>query len=104
MLEPVHGSAPDTGKGIANSLGALWSAAETVAWIGEKDASVKLIQAVESTVGRGIKTADLGGSHSTVAVVGEGTYLNEYGLHTLFMTESPNPTSLCNNFDEEMRQ
>ncbi|KAF2235388.1 Isocitrate/Isopropylmalate dehydrogenase-like protein [Viridothelium virens] len=69
MFEPIHESAADTGKGIANPLGALWSAAEMVAWIGERDASVKLMQAVESTVGRGIKTADLGGSHSTVVVV-----------------------------------
>lgn len=35
MFEPIHGSAPDiAGKGIANPIGAFWSAAEMVRWLG----------------------------------------------------------------------
>lgn len=35
MFEPIHGSAPDiAGKGIANPVGAFWSAAEMVRWLG----------------------------------------------------------------------
>jgi isocitrate/isopropylmalate dehydrogenase len=36
MFEPIHGSAPDiAGKGIANPVGAFWSAAEMVRWLGK---------------------------------------------------------------------
>jgi isocitrate/isopropylmalate dehydrogenase len=36
MFEPIHGSAPDiAGKGIANPVGAFWSAAEMMRWLGE---------------------------------------------------------------------
>ncbi|KAJ4368113.1 hypothetical protein N0V83_006468 [Neocucurbitaria cava] len=66
MFEPIHGSAPNiAGKGIANPVGAFWSAVEMVAWIGEKDASVRLMKAIENVTGRGVKTADIGGSAST---------------------------------------
>lgn len=34
MFEPIHGSAPDiAGKGVANPVGAFWSAAEMVRWL-----------------------------------------------------------------------
>lgn len=34
MFEPIHGSAPDiAGQGIANPVGAFWSAAEMVRWL-----------------------------------------------------------------------
>ncbi|KAL1591351.1 hypothetical protein SLS60_012050 [Paraconiothyrium brasiliense] len=69
MFEPIHGSAPDiAGKGIANPIGAFWSAAELVSWIGEKDASAKLMKAIENITSQGVKTADLGGTDSTVKV------------------------------------
>jgi isocitrate/isopropylmalate dehydrogenase len=62
MFEPIHGSAPDiAGKGIANPVGALWSAAEMVAWLGEKDAADYLMQAVETVLQWGYRTRDLGG-------------------------------------------
>lgn len=70
MFEPIHGSAPDiAGKGIANPIGALWTAVEMVAWIGEREASTKLMEAIENVTGRGVRTSDLGGSSSTDEVV-----------------------------------
>ncbi|KAF2744373.1 tartrate dehydrogenase [Sporormia fimetaria CBS 119925] len=49
MFEPIHGSAPDiAGKGIANPVGAFWSAAEMVRWLGEESAADGLMQALEN--------------------------------------------------------
>lgn len=70
LFEPVHGSAFDiTGKGIANPVATFWSAAEMLTWIGEKDASAKLMQCVEKVCAAGVLTPDLGGSSSTQGVV-----------------------------------
>ena len=72
MFEPIHGSAPDiAGQGIANPVGAFWSAAEMVKWVGagKLDAvSAALMTAIENVVGAGVTTRDLGGSKSTVEV------------------------------------
>lgn len=69
MFEPIHGSAPDiAGKGIANPVGAFWSAAEMVRWVGEGKAADALMKAVETVTARGVKTKDLGGSENTKGV------------------------------------
>lgn len=69
MFEPIHGSAFDiTGKGIANPVATFWTAAEMLAWLGEKDASITLMDCVERVCENGIKTADLGGNATTVEV------------------------------------
>lgn len=69
MFEPIHGSAFDiTGKGIANPVATFWTSAEMLAWLGEEDASTKLLEAVELVCERGIVTADLGGNAKTVDV------------------------------------
>jgi isocitrate/isopropylmalate dehydrogenase len=72
MFEPIHGSAPDiAGKGIANPVGAFWSAAEMVRWVGagKLDAQADaLMQAIENVTGAGIKTKDLGGDKGTEEV------------------------------------
>ena len=66
MFEPIHGSAPDiAGKGVANPVGAFWSAVEMVKWIGEEHAAEALMKAVEDVTSAGIKTKDLGGSSNT---------------------------------------
>ena len=66
MFEPIHGSAFDiTGKGVANPVGTFWTSAEMLAWLGEVDASKKLLNAVESVCEKGIVTADLGGQATT---------------------------------------
>jgi len=69
MFEPIHGSAPDiAGKGIANPVGAFWSAAEMVRWLGEEKAADALMKAIENVTENGIKTKDLGGDKNTQEV------------------------------------
>ena len=69
MFEPIHGSAPDiAGKGIANPVGALWSAAEMVKWLGEVEAGEFLLSCVENVTQWGMRTRDLGGQHSCMEV------------------------------------
>jgi tartrate dehydrogenase/decarboxylase/D-malate dehydrogenase len=69
IFEPVHGSAPDiAGRGIANPLGAIWSAALMVGGLGEQDAADRLMGAVEAVCRDGILTADVGGSATTSEV------------------------------------
>jgi len=66
MFEPVHGSAPDiAGQGIANPLGAIWSAVLMLEHLGERDAAARLMGAVEAVCREGILTRDVGGSAST---------------------------------------
>ena len=69
MFEPVHGSAPDiAGRGIANPLGAIWSAALMLDHLGEADASARVMRALEAVCREGILTRDLGGGASTSEV------------------------------------
>jgi isocitrate/isopropylmalate dehydrogenase len=69
MFEPIHGSAFDiTGKGVANPVGTFWSASEMLVWLGEQEAAVKMMEAVEAVTERGIRTKDLGGCAGTKEV------------------------------------
>src|SRR5690242_6560333 len=69
VFEPVHGSAPDiAGKGIANPMGAIWSAVLMLETLGERDASARLMRALEDVAREGPKTGDVGGSASTSEV------------------------------------
>jgi tartrate dehydrogenase/decarboxylase/D-malate dehydrogenase len=66
MFEPIHGSAPDiVGKGIANPIGQIWSAAMMLEHLQESNAAASIISAIESVIQSGIKTPDLGGTHTT---------------------------------------
>lgn len=67
MFEPVHGSAPDiAGQGIANPLGAMWSAAMMLDHLGEAAASTALLDGIAATLGEGrIRTRDIGGTATT---------------------------------------
>src|SRR6195952_3140569 len=48
MFEPVHGSAPDiAGKGIANPIGQIWSAAMMLEHLGLHDAASAVVAAIE---------------------------------------------------------
>ncbi|KAL4922771.1 hypothetical protein BDW62DRAFT_215725 [Aspergillus aurantiobrunneus] len=70
LFEPVHGSAFDiTGKGVANPVATFWSAAEMLAWLGEKNAAERLMGCVERVCEARILTADLGGTAKTQDVV-----------------------------------
>jgi tartrate dehydrogenase/decarboxylase/D-malate dehydrogenase len=66
MFEPVHGSAPDiAGQGIANPVGAIWSAALMLDHLGHGDAATAVMDAMNGALAAGIRTRDLGGSAST---------------------------------------
>jgi homoisocitrate dehydrogenase len=69
VFEPVHGSAPDiAGKGIANPIGAILSAAMLLGHIGRPEAARRVRQAVATTLAAGILTPDLGGTATTKQV------------------------------------
>jgi tartrate dehydrogenase/decarboxylase/D-malate dehydrogenase len=67
MFEPVHGSAPDiAGKGIANPIGAVWTAALMLDHLGHGAAAADVIVAMAATLAKPeTRTADLGGTAST---------------------------------------
>lgn len=67
MFEPVHGSAPDiAGKGIANPVAAVWSAALMLEHFSEHKACERIMQAIERVLKEGIaNTPDIGGKAST---------------------------------------
>ncbi|WP_437492981.1 3-isopropylmalate dehydrogenase [Sorangium sp. So ce1014] len=72
VYEPIHGSAPDiAGKGIANPIGTILSAAMLLrhSLRLDKEAAV-LERAVAQAIAGGARTADLGGKLSTQAMGG----------------------------------
>jgi tartrate dehydrogenase/decarboxylase / D-malate dehydrogenase len=69
VFEPVHGAAPDiAGRGIANPVGAIWSAVLMLDALGERDASQRLMRALEDVCREGPRTGDVGGSGTTAQV------------------------------------
>ena len=67
MFEPIHGSAPRmAGKGIANPMAAIWSAAQMLEFFGYKEWSEKIVNAIETLLVQGaVLTPDVGGNAST---------------------------------------
>ena len=67
LFEPVHGSAPDiAGQGIANPVGQIWSAAMMLDYLGEKEASDRIVKSIELTLkDKNSRTKDLQGSSNT---------------------------------------
>ena len=67
LFEPVHGSAPDiAGKGIANPIAQVWSAAMMLEHLGEGEAAAAILQAIEATlVEKALCTRDVGGTADT---------------------------------------
>lgn len=61
LFEPIHGSAPDiAGKGIANPLGTILSAAMLLRYALHEEASADAVEAaVDKVLSDGIRTADL---------------------------------------------
>lgn len=61
MYEPCHGSAPDiAGKGIANPLATILSAAMMLRYgLGEEDAALAIEAAVSKVLDQGLRTADI---------------------------------------------
>ena len=74
LFEPVHGSAPDiAGKGIANPIGQIWSAALMLEHLGQGEpryqaASDAIVHAIETVLDGGPRTRDMGGGANTVDV------------------------------------
>jgi tartrate dehydrogenase/decarboxylase / D-malate dehydrogenase len=69
VFEPVHGSAPDiAGRGIANPVGAIWSASLMLDHLGEREAGARLMRALEAVCRDGPHTRDIGGTASTSEV------------------------------------
>ncbi len=73
LYEPIHGSAPDiAGKGIANPLGIILSAAMCLRHSLGLEAEAALVEkAANDAVTDGARTADLGGSLSTSEMADE---------------------------------
>jgi tartrate dehydrogenase/decarboxylase/D-malate dehydrogenase len=69
LFEPVHGSAPDiAGKGIANPIGQVWSAAMMLDHLGEVEAGAAILKAIETTlVDKSLCTRDVGGTADTAS-------------------------------------
>ncbi|GGY40356.1 tartrate dehydrogenase [Streptomyces xanthochromogenes] len=67
MFEPVHGSAPDiAGRGIANPIGAIWSAALLLDHLGRGEAARDVTDAIAAVLAKtDLRTPDLGGNATT---------------------------------------
>jgi tartrate dehydrogenase/decarboxylase / D-malate dehydrogenase len=67
MFEPVHGSAPDiAGKGLANPVAAVWSAAMMLDHLGHAGAAAEVLAAAEASLADpSTRTPDLGGTATT---------------------------------------
>jgi isocitrate dehydrogenase (NAD+) len=72
VFEPVHGSAPDiAGKGMANPVAIILSAAMMLAHLGEAVAAESIRRAVSAVLAEGsVRTRDLGGSAGTTEMAG----------------------------------
>ena len=86
MFEPVHGSAPDiAGKGIANPIAQIWSAAMMLDHLGEIEAAAAILSAINSALTHPeARTRDLGGPATTIEcatvvrdLVAEATYARD---------------------------
>ena len=71
LFEPVHGSAPDiAGRGVANPIGQIWSAALMLDFLGHRQAHDAILAAIEAALAdpHAPRTADLGGTAGTTEV------------------------------------
>ena len=71
LFEPVHGSAPDiAGRGVANPIGQIWSAALMLDFFGHREAHDCVAAAIEAALGdpQAPRTPDLGGRAGTTDV------------------------------------
>ena len=70
MFEPIHGSAPDiAGKGIANPLASIWTAAMMLDHFGYGQYAQEVVDAIETLlVERKVGTPDLNGTATTQQV------------------------------------
>ena len=73
LYEPIHGSAPDiAGKGIANPVGTILSAALLLRYsLGLESEAASIEKAVDETITDGARTVDLGGKQSSTEMANE---------------------------------
>ena len=73
LFEAVHGSAPDiAGKGLANPIALLRSAAMMLVHIGQQEAARKIENSVRVTLTKAVGlTGDLGGKGNTASITNE---------------------------------
>jgi len=66
VFQPSHGTAPDiAGKGIANPIATILSAAMMLEWLGLLEAAKQIDTSVTAVLNAGHRTKDLGGDVST---------------------------------------
>ncbi len=66
LFEPVHGSAPDiAGRGIANPVAQVWSAALMLDFLGHRKAHDGMLRAIEQVLEHGPRTRDMKGTANT---------------------------------------
>jgi 3-isopropylmalate dehydrogenase len=78
LYEPIHGSAPDiAGKGIANPLGAILSAAMLLRYSFQLEPEASAIEiAVREALAEGLRTRDLAAkAHSSVSTRQMGEFV-----------------------------
>ncbi len=75
VYEPIHGSAPDIeGRGIANPIATILSAAMLLRHsLGRDDAACGIEKAVEMSLRRGLRTADIAAPATTPSTTNEFT-------------------------------
>jgi len=73
VFEAVHGSAPDiAGKGLANPIAVIRSAALMLDYVGHRQAAERIEQAVLRTLRAGVGlTRDIGGTGTTASITDE---------------------------------
>ena len=75
LYEPIHGSAPDiAGKGIANPVGTILSAALLLRHsLGLTTEAAAIERAVATALDQGLRTADIAAGGKTVSTAAAGT-------------------------------
>ena len=94
LYEPIHGSAPDiAGKGVANPIGAILSAAMLLRWsLGLTEEAAAIERAVQTTIDDGLRTPDLVSVSSSTKHASTTDLTNAVVAH-LRGASPPSPTS-----------
>lgn len=90
MFEPVHGSALDiAGRGIANPVGAILSAAIMLDALGAPGTASRIRTAVATTCAGGVSTPDVGGTATSAEVTDAVVAAVTQELHTHEIDHTP---------------